>query len=108
VERARGVDVMAVLLIAVLVLELAGAVIGQRMIWAYGNGLVIQAFRSPLVPAALVLAAVAFGLEGVIKRRDDAAMVARLIAMLLVVVALPVAAVIGGIFGFYTAQHPVG
>ncbi|MFT3707822.1 MAG: hypothetical protein QM817_09210 [Archangium sp.] len=105
-DRARGIDVIAVILVTVLVAELVGVVIGQRMIWASGE--LRTLFRSPLVPSVLVLVSVVLALEGVIKRRTESAMLSRVVALLIIAVALPLAAILGRLFGVWSPSHPVG
>ena len=62
-DRARGIDVIAGVLIVVLIAEVIGAVIGQRLVWIFGDALFVQLFRSPFVPGVLGATALVFALE---------------------------------------------
>ncbi|MBL8910359.1 MAG: hypothetical protein JNM17_06615 [Archangium sp.] len=106
-DRARGIDVIAVLLIVVLIVETVGALIGQRGVWIQGE-LLARLFRSPLVPSVMATTAIVFGLEGLVRRRDEKAMFTRVVAMLIIAIAMPVAAVVGVATRMISPKMPVG
>lgn len=106
-KGSRGIDVIVGMLVAVLALELFGVLIGQRMIWARNSPLE-PLFEQPWIPGVAVVGVCGFALEGVFRKRDERAMLARVMLQLVLAIGMPTLAVIGRFAGLYGAKHPVG
>lgn len=104
-DRARGINVIAGVLIVVLIAEVIGAVIGQQQVWIFGDALVPRMFRSPFVPGVIAATAIVFAIEGLIRRRDEKSMFGRVVAMLIVAVGLPIAALVGAVTGVISQKY---
>lgn len=93
-ERARGIDVVALLLVGVLILEGVGLTIGSRsfalMFRDFGSKLpwLTRLFMLPVVPLGVVLGCAAFAIEGVVRRRPEPAMMMRVVVEIVIGVVL--------------------
>jgi peptidoglycan/LPS O-acetylase OafA/YrhL len=102
-ERSRGIDVVALALSALLLVEGVLLALAQRsfalMFRDFGATLPLptRLFIQPAFPIGVALVGGAFALEGVIRRRSEGALLARVISVLVLAAAL--------LIGFFVAMY---
>lgn len=101
--KSRGIDVIALVLGVLLLLEAVGVVAASRSFAAmfrdFGGTLplVTRLFLIPVVPLGVALGSMAFAVEGAVRRRSEPAMMVRVIAEIVVAALL----LVGFIAGMY-------
>lgn len=102
--RSRGIDVIAFVLGVLLLLEALGVAIASRtfmtMFRDFGGTLplVTRLFLTPVVPLGAALGAMAFAVEGALRRRSESAMLLRVIVEIVVAGLI----VLGFVVGVYS------
>lgn len=107
--RSRGIDTIAVILVAVLAIEAVAALVAQMSIWPGRHWVAVRVdFVKPWMPSTLAVAAALFALEAVVMKRSEQAIFTRVVVGLVVAVALALATVLGFAMGQVFITRPVG
>ncbi|MBL8910360.1 MAG: hypothetical protein JNM17_06620 [Archangium sp.] len=108
-NRSRGIDTIAMILVAVLLLEAVAAVMAQMHIWGGNHWVATRVdFVKPWMPSTLAVAGALFALEAVVRKRPEQAVFTRVVVALVIAVALALATVLGFAAGQVFITRPVG
>ncbi|MFT3707823.1 MAG: hypothetical protein QM817_09215 [Archangium sp.] len=108
-NRDRGIDVFALVLVAVLLVEGVGTFLAQMSIWPGNHWVAVRFdFYQPWMPSTLAVAGALFALESVVSKRTEQAVFRRVVVGLIIAVTLALATVLGLATGVAHLTRPVG
>jgi hypothetical protein len=108
-QRGRGIDVFAVVLVAVLAVEAVGVFLAQQSVWPGNRWIAVRLDHfEPWMPATLAAAGALLVLEAIVRRRSEEAVFTRVVVGLVIAGGLAVATAVGLFTGVAHVTRPVG